>query len=240
MKAVLSLCDYTTRMIRPWLEAGYECYCVDLKHPAGYTQPESGLWLVGADVNTFVPKLREYAAIFAFPPCTHVAVSGSRWFQQKGLTKLIEALTILDSCRRICESAGNGTPWMIENPVSTFSSYWRKPDYTFDPCEYARYLPEEEQASEAYTKKTCLWTSGGFIMPRINGVEPVLGSKMHKLPPSEDRGDLRSETPRGFARAVYESNVRPSGRPETARGFAFTPPRYDEEYFEAMAKLEAA
>lgn len=93
---------------------------------------------------------------------------------------------------------------MLENPVSTISSYWRKPDFSFNPCDYAGYLDHPED--EAYTKKTCLWTGGGFRMPLEKPVEPVLGSKMHMLPPSDDRGDLRSVTPEGFARAVFQAN----------------------------------
>lgn len=78
-----------------------------------------------------------------------------------------------------------------------------KPDYRFHPCEYAGYLPADEQVSEAYTKLTCLWTGNGFVMPTRKPVAPDLGSMMHRLPPTDDRADLRSATPRGFARAVF-------------------------------------
>jgi hypothetical protein len=44
-------------------------------------------------------------------------------------------------------------------------------------------------------------------MPRLNPVAPVEGSRMHLIPPCDNRGDLRSETPAGFARAVFEANV---------------------------------
>ena len=64
---------------------------------------------------------------------------------------------------------------MLENPVGVLSSYWRKPDHTFDPCDYGGYL---NPAGDAYTKKTCLWTGGGFIMPKKKPVEPVGGSRM--------------------------------------------------------------
>jgi hypothetical protein len=58
---------------------------------------------------------------------------------------------------------------MLENPVGVLSSYWRKPDHTFDPCDYGGYL---NPAGDAYTKKTCLWTGGGFIMPGKKPVDP--------------------------------------------------------------------
>jgi len=204
---VLSLCDYTGVMVEPWAEAGYWCVCVDLKHPAGlYPQefPLNGISFMGADLLGWIPPLRSYSIVFAFPPCTALAVSGSRWMKGKGLSELVKALALVDACRKICEASG--VPYFIENPVSTISTYWREPDYTFDPCEFG----------DPYKKKTCLWTGGGFIMPKgdplpLLGIEgtrvaPTEGSKMHRLPPSERRAEIRSETPPGFARAVFEAN----------------------------------
>ncbi len=205
-KMVLSLCDYTGVMVEPWIEAGHEALVVDLQHPTGFNSvtTKSGLtvrsW--GGDVRKFLPPRSEYAAVFAFPPCTNLAVSGARWFQEKGLEALGDSLSIVEWCRRICE--WSGAPWLLENPVSTLSTYWRKPDYSFNPCEYAGYLADSIR--EAYTKKTCLWTGGGFRMPEPKPVVPILGSLMHKMQPSKDRGNLRSVTPKGFAQAVYGSN----------------------------------
>jgi len=63
-----------------------------------------------------------------------------------------------------------------------------------------------EPPGDTYTKKTCLWTGGGFKMPEKRSVEPTEGSKMHLMPPSENRANLRSATPMGFAQAVFEAN----------------------------------
>ena len=95
---------------------------------------------------------------------------------------------------------------MLENPVGVLSSipHIGKPDHLFDPCDYAGYSLTLER--DAYTKRTCLWVGNGFRMPEPRRVEPVLGSKMHLLPPSEDRADIRSATPEGFARAVFLAN----------------------------------
>jgi len=208
---VLSLCDRSGVMVKPWLEAGYDCTIVDLQHPKGESV-EGGLTRVGADISTWLPPLDDYRIVFAFPPCTHLAVLGARWFRDKGLAALIEGLTLVEAARRICE--WTGAPYMIENPVSTISTYWRKPDYTFQPHEYGGYLPG---GGDAYTKRTCLWTGNGFVMPEKRPVEPTEGSKMHLLPPSPDRADLRSVTPEGFARAVFEAN---HGRPADLFGEA--------------------
>ncbi|MCD7896353.1 MAG: hypothetical protein LUG50_06715 [Planctomycetaceae bacterium] len=138
-RCVLSLCDYTGVMIEPWIVAGYDALIVDLQHRPGYDNAvtKNGLTVQswGGDVRKFLPPLTEYAAVFAFPPCTHLAVSGARWFPSKGLDMLCDALSIAEWCRKICE--WSGAPWFLENPVSTISSYWRKPNFLFDPCEYA-------------------------------------------------------------------------------------------------------
>jgi hypothetical protein len=206
-RIVLSLCDRTGNMVRPWLAAGWECWIVDMQHePGEHRDPDNPLLVrVGADVTRWLPPRREYRIVFGFPPCTNLAVSGSRWFRTKGLAGLIDGLRVVEGTREIAEWCE--APWMIENPVSTLSSYWRKPDFLFDPCDYARLAGEHE----AYTKRTCLWVGNGFVMPEPRPLPPELGSKMHRLPPSEDRGDLRSITPLGFARAVYLANHKESG-----------------------------
>lgn len=198
---VLSLCDRTGTMVRPWAEAGYECWIVDIQHPAGEHRGEDGIVRVGADVTRWLPPRADYRFAFAFPPCTHLAISGARWFRDKGLAALAEGLTTVDACRRILE--WSGAPWMLENPVGTLSTYWRHPDYTFNPCDFGGYLAP---AGDAYTKRTCLWTGNGFVMPEPRPVEPTEGSKMHLMAPSDRRGDLRAETPEGFARAVFAAN----------------------------------
>lgn len=195
---VLSLCDRTGHMVEPWAEAGFECVCVDVQHSEGEHREGLVTW-VGADVRWWLPPRREFAVVFAFPPCTNLAISGARWFKDKGLRGLVDGLELVERCRAICE--WSGAPWMLENPVSTLSTYWREPDFTFDPCDFGAYL---EPPGDAYTKRTCLWTGNGFTMPEKRPVFPHKGSQMHLLAPSPDRADKRSETPRGFARAVFE------------------------------------
>ena len=201
-------------MVEPWAEAGYTCYCVDLQHPPGETR-DGNLIRVGADVREWLPPFTKVAILFAFPPCTHVAASGARWFKDKGLGHLIEALQCFDAAVRLAE--WTRAPYLIENPVSTVSTYWRKPDHRFDPCDYGGYL---NPPGDAYTKQTCLWTGNGFVMPPPKPVPPTDGSRMVRLPPSRDRANMRSVTPRGFARAVFESNHHPrqTTLPSTRQG----------------------
>ena len=204
MKAlrVLSLCDRTGVMVQPWLEAGHYAVTVDLGGHDGVSPSHPGWLRVAADARQWTPA-GHYDVVFAFPPCTNLAVSGARWFQDKGMQGLIDGLEVVEACRRIC--VDNDAPYMIENPVSTLSTYWRQPDHKFDPCDFAGYA--DDPSSEAYTKRTCLWVGGGFVMPPRRWVEPTLGSLFHRTPPGPDRGDIRSVTPSGFARAVYEANA---------------------------------
>ena len=190
---VVSLFDYTCNLVLPWAEAGYLCYCVDIKHPNG-AHRTGNIIRVGADVKTWLPPSLPIKIMFSCPPCTDVAVSGSRWFKDKGLQKLIDALTLFEHSVRMAEL--RGVPYLIENPVSTVSTYWRKPDYTFDPCDYGGYLIPE---GDAYTKRTCLWVGNGFVMPKTKWVLPSEGSRMHKLAPTCERPTIRSATPKGFA-----------------------------------------
>jgi hypothetical protein len=197
---VVSLCDLTGNAVRPWAEAGYECICYDLQHPLRSGFVDGNISFRNADVRALTPS--DFggvpAFVFAFPPCTHLSVSGARDFKRKGMRRLIDALEVVESCRVLCE--WGGWPYLLENPVSTLSTYWRAPDHTFTPSDFG----------DPYTKRTCLWTGGGFVMPEKRPVEATEGSKMHLMAPSAERANLRSATPMGFARAVFAANARPT------------------------------
>lgn len=199
---VLSLCDRTGNMVLPWLEAGYKAITVD-SQPSLLDHDLHEHWQKNIfDVGTLFSH-PPAVAVFAFPPCTHLASSGARWFKEKGLSALIEGLKLVEHCRFLAETSA--APWMLENPVGTLSTYWREPDYTFHPVHYSGYAPDP--ANDEYTKKTCLWTGGGFVMPDRKPGEPTLAGFIHKMPPSEERSNLRSVTPLGFAYAVFQANA---------------------------------
>lgn len=204
----LFLYDLTGNMARPWLEAGYECWIVDIQHKPG-THREGRLARVGADLrNGWLPP-REIADRVAFgaafPPCDHLAVSGARWFKGKGLRKLALSVDLFATAADLFDWLG--CPFLIENPVSTISTYWRKPDFVFHPHQFTQIEPGDN-----YTKTTCLWVGNGFVMPEVRK-DYSLGDpddRIHKCPPpSEDRANIRSATPMGFARAVFAANANP-------------------------------
>jgi hypothetical protein len=156
------------------------------------------------------------AFVAAFPPCDHLAVSGAAHFKGKGLRALALSIDLFATATELAEFIG--APYFLENPVSTISSYWRKPDYSFNPYEYGGYLPDNDKhprwpeyiaPRDAYPKKTCLWTGNGFVMPISIAVEPEPGyATQHKKlgGRSLKTKNIRSATPRGFALAVFESN----------------------------------
>ena len=199
---VLLLCNRTANLARPFIDAGFHVVSVDLQEADA---PMEGRTHVLADVRMWKPDFHP-VFIGAMPPCTHVAVSGAKHFRVKKLPKLIEALQILDACRTICEDDGHDCPFFIENPVSVFASYWRKPDHYFDPSQFTGWW-----RGDHYSKKTCLWTGGGFRMPEPfadpcwAGIPP--DDRIHKAPPSAGRGDVRSVFPVGFSRAVCAANL---------------------------------
>ncbi len=207
MATVVALYCRSPNMVQPWLDAGYDAVLVDLQHPEGERRAPVGngtLYTIGADLLTWVPPRwladRDVAFLAAFPPCDHLAVSGARWFAGKGLGKLALSIQLFEKAAFWADWFG--APYLIENPVSTISSYWRKPDHTFHPWQYAGHEP-----ADAYTKKTCLWTGNGFVMPAPMYPENIQpDDRIHKAAPSPERANFRAETPLGFARAVFAAN----------------------------------
>lgn len=197
---VLVLYEQSGNMARAWAENGHDVVAVDIETEARTEQyGEGSIEYVQADIREWIPPRAKYTFVAAFPPCTNLAVSGARWFKDKGLSGLSDGIELVERAREIAEWAD--APWFIENPVSTLSTYWRQPDYTFHPYEYDNFTSRDE----AYSKKTCLWTSDDFSMPEADGVEEY-DDRIHKMPPSEERSQMRSVTPKGFAQAVVESN----------------------------------
>lgn len=129
---ILCLYDLTGNIAKPWIEAGYKAVIVDMQHKGGVSD-DGVLMRVGADIRSGWMPPRELidrvAFVAAFPPCDHLAVSGSRWFKGKGLRKLALSIDLFATAAELCEWIG--APYIIENPVSTISTYWRKPDAVF-------------------------------------------------------------------------------------------------------------
>ena len=234
---VLSLYDFTGEACRPWALAGYECHMFDIQHPYGplrqsYGTKGGSITSHRVDlhkVSTFkalLSKFSDQPVVFgmAFPVCTDMAVSGAAWFKKKAAADpdfQIKAVNYAVCCSVFFEDLG--VPYFIENPVSVLATKWRKPDYSFHPYEYGGYIadskaehprwPDYIAPRDAYKKKTCLWTGGGFVMPDKVAVDCEgyhgngYSTAMMKLGGKSQRTkDIRSATPRGFAKAICEAN----------------------------------
>ena len=237
---VISLYDFTGEACRPWAEAGYTCHAFDIQHPEADATFLNTQFFAGggsisyrhADlhlVSTFKSILGEFTDLpvvfgMAFPVCTDMAVSGAAWFKKKAAADpdfQIKAVNYAVCCSVFFEDLG--VAYFVENPVSVLATKWRKPDYSFHPYEYGGYIdddaaehprwPEYIAPRDAYKKKTCLWTGGGFVMPTKVAVDCEgyhgngYSTAMMKLGGKSQRTkDIRSATPRGFAEAVYQSN----------------------------------
>lgn len=165
MPTVISLCDLTGNMVAPWVDAGFDALLVDPQHGTTSTETLPN----GATITRFAGTVEDampmiaaliaagvVVAVFGFPPCTHLAVSGARWFEAKrAADKMFQAKAVMvaEQCRTIGRLSG--APWLVENPVSVLSSAFGKPQHTFHPADYTAY-----EAGDNYTKKTCLWVGG--------------------------------------------------------------------------------
>jgi len=134
--------------------------------------------------------------MIAFPPCTHLASSGARWFKDKkreqiaalGFIRLLLAAPI----RKIA----------LENPIGVISTRIRKPDQIVQP-----WIRKPDQIVQPWmfghgeTKATCLWLVG---LPKLEPTDVVEGreQRIWKMGPSPDRWKKRSETFTGIAHAM--------------------------------------
>ncbi len=123
-------------------------------------------------------------AIF-HPPCTHLSVSGARWFKYKQK----EQAEALEFVRKLMDA--DIPKIAIENPISIISSKIRKPDQIIQPWMFGH----------GETKSTCLWLKG---LPKLKPTNIVEGreQRIWKLPPSADRWKIRSTTFYGIAEAM--------------------------------------
>lgn len=129
----------------------------------------------------------DWELMIVHPPCTHLAVSGARWFKFKQK----EQLEALDFVRKLLEAP---IPRIcLENPVSIISSRIRKPDQIIQPWMFGH----------GETKKTCFWLKN---LPSLKPTNIVSGreGRIWRMAPSENRWKNRSRTYQGIADAMAE------------------------------------
>lgn len=179
---VLVACEFSGVVRRAFRERGHDAWSCDLL-PA---EDGNNFHLV-CDVLHILSQDNSWNLVIAFPPCTHLSVSGARWFKdkQKEQAAAIEFFMRLVNadCKRIA----------IENPIGIMSTRYRKPDQIIHPWQFGH----------GETKATCLWLKN---LPKLKPANIVEGRKprVHHEPPSADRWKNRSRTYQGIADAMAE------------------------------------
>jgi site-specific DNA-cytosine methylase len=174
---VLVACEFSGVVREAFAKKGHDAWSCDLL-PTDIPGQH-----IEADVTEALSD--SWDLIIAHPPCTHLAVSGARWFkdkqeEQKEAIKFF--MTLVEAkADKIC----------VENPISIMSTRYRKPDQIIQPWMFGH----------GETKSTCLWLKG---VPLLIPTSIVEGreARIHKLPPSKDRWKLRSITYQGIADAM--------------------------------------
>ena len=174
---VLVACEYSGRVRDAFAKLGHEALSCDLlptDSPGNHYQGNV-LDILGDGWDLMI----------AHPPCTHLAVSGSRWFKDK----IKEQAEALDFVKLLLNAPIKHIA--LENPISVISSKIRKPDQIIQPWQFGH----------GETKATCLWLKN---LPKLVSTNIVEGreARVHKMPPSPDRWKLRSTTYQGIADAM--------------------------------------
>jgi hypothetical protein len=179
MKALIA-CEYSGRVREAFRRRGHDAWSCDLL-PAEDGSP----FHVQGDVLALLGD--GFDLMVAHPPCTHLAVSGARHFEEKRADgRQQEAINFFMAL------ANAPIPRIaIENPVCIMSSVWREPDQIIQPWQFGT----------GETKATCLWLKG---LPPLRPTNIVAGRhpRVHLMPPSPDRGKERSRTYEGIAAAM--------------------------------------
>lgn len=175
-------CEFSGTVRRAFRNRGHNAWSCDLLDAEDGDEHH-----LKGDVRKFISEFSDWDLMIAHPPCTHLAVSGARWFKDKQ-TEQAEAL---DFVRELMAAPIERIA--IENPVSIISSKIRKPDQIIQPWMFGH----------GETKATCLWLKN---LPKLTPTNIVDGreARVHKLPPSPDRWKLRSITYQGIADAMAE------------------------------------
>lgn len=176
---VLIACEYSAAVRNAFLRRGHFAMSCDLL-PTELDGPHHQ-----GDVRDVLEQ--GWDLMIAHPPCTHLAVSGARWFKDKQS----EQAEALDFVRLLL---GAPIPRIaLENPVSVISSRIRKPDQVIQPWQFGH----------GETKATCLWLKNLPMLLPTNVVEGR-EARVHNMPPGPNRWKERSRTFQGIADAMAE------------------------------------
>ena len=176
---VLVACEFSGIVRDAFAARGHDAWSCDL-----LPSERAGNHIHG---DVMVALQDQWDMMIAFPPCTHLAVSGARWFKDKRQ----EQREAMDFFMRLVDAP---VPLIaIENPIGIMSTAYRKPDQIIQPWQFGH----------GETKATCLWLKG---LPKLMPTNVVEGreARVHRMPPGPDRWKERSRTFEGVANAMAE------------------------------------
>lgn len=190
---VLLACEESQAVTIEMRKLGIEAYSCDIE-PCSGDHPE---WHIQKDVLTI---LDGWDMIIAFPPCTHLAVSGAAWFKQKiedgrqqqGIDFFMQFANA--NCEKIC----------IENPVGIMSTKYRKPDQIIQPWQFG----------DPFQKSTCLWLKN---LPKLIPTEEVSRGEFFEW---VDKNGKKKKQPKWFMDALKDKKNRAKIRSKTFPGIA--------------------
>ena len=174
---ILIACEYSGTVREAFSKLGHDAWSCDILEteiPGNHLQ---------CDVREILGD--GWDMMIAHPPCTHLAVSGARWFKDKK----VEQAEALEFVRLLLNAPIERIA--LENPISIISSHIRKPDQIIQPWQFGH----------GETKATCLWLKN---LPKLRPTNIVEGreQRIWKMPPGENRWKERSRTFEGIAQAM--------------------------------------
>jgi hypothetical protein len=175
---ILTACEFTGRIRDAFRDRGHDAWSCDLLPSEG-----DSTYHIQDDLLKHLGD--GWDMMIACPPCTHLAVSGARWFKDK-VKEQKESIAFFMAL------ANAPIPRIaIENPIGIMSSRFRKPDQIIQPWQFGH----------GETKATCLWLKG---LPLLRPTKVVAGreAKVHREPPGPNRWKNRSRTYEGVAEAM--------------------------------------
>ena len=152
MMRILVACEESQAVTIELRRLGHEAYSCDIQDCSG-GHPE---WHIKGDALELLKM--KWDMLIAFPPCTHLAVSGARHFakkqedgrQQEAIDFFMRFVNA--DCPRIA----------VENPIGIMSSKYRKPNQIIQPYMFGDHA----------RKSTCLWTKGLPPLVATDVVDP--------------------------------------------------------------------
>lgn len=178
---VLVACEFSGIVRDAFARRGHDAWSCDLL----WSETE-GRHLQG-DVMSFIysPRVKEWDLLIAHPPCTYLAVSGARWWGDRGQQQADALKFVRDLLNAPIARIA------LENPIGKISTAIRKPDQIIQPWQFGH----------GEVKATCLWLKN---LPKLVPTNIVEGrhARVHREPPGADRWKNRSRTLTGIADAM--------------------------------------